>query len=108
MYLYHLLVTQPISLDLGSKDRDIIRFMLSEKLSSSTAAGYKGKGMLEWKKFLRANRMWKDQDLDNDTFVCLQRINDTDKTRVDLLILYIYFLRQGGVNDVSIYCIIEI
>ena len=71
MYLYHLLVTQPTSLDLGSKARDIIMFMLSEKISSSTAAGYKGKGMLEWKKFLRANRMWKDQDLDNDTIVCL-------------------------------------
>ena len=90
--------------DVEQKDRSIINYMLSDRLCSSTAAGYKGKGLGEWKRFLQEEKGWSEEQLGSTTCFCLLRKEDTDQHRVDMLILYVYFLRQRGVKDVALYC----
>jgi hypothetical protein len=78
--------------------------MLSDKLALSTLAGYRGKGIQKWRVFLEEERKWSAERLLSDDVVCLQGLEFTDERRIDLFILYIHHLQQGGVADVSIYC----
>lgn len=76
--------------------------MLSEMVGPATLAGYNNHGLSEWVQFLRLDRKWSELSLKQDTVIGLQRPEDSDETRTELFVLYVYHLRQRGVKDVSV------
>ena len=101
-YLVNVFIVNGNAVDLSVQDRVKINYMLSERVGPATLASYNRHGLPEWIRFLREDRKWFTS-LDSDTLVGLQSPEHTDELRVQLFILYVYHLRQCGVNDVSVY-----
>ena len=93
----------PPKTHISAEDRKVIGCMLSDKVASSTAAGYAGKGLPFWKQFLHTSRRWPVVWLQDDSIVGLQAPEQTEVTRTHLFILYAHYLKATGVDDVSIY-----
>lgn len=85
-----------------SQDNAVINYMLSEMVGPSTLSGYNKHGLSEWVQFLRGDRGFTESSLRQDTVIGLQRPDDSDESRIKLFILYVYYLRQRGVKDVSV------
>ena len=85
------------------EDEEKIRYMLSDRVGPATLAGYTNCGISIWKRFLATDRHWSNADLLLDNIVGLRHFQ-SDDDRIKLLVLYVYFLRQSGVHDVTRHC----
>lgn len=88
---------------ISDMDQQIVGYMLSDAVASSTRGGYAGRGISIWRHFLKFQRNWTDTRLASDSIVGLQEASLSIQHKLHLFILYAHFLKAKGVDDCDIY-----